>query len=94
MDLFTYRAGREIGSLSAALEGLDQIVFTGGVGENSAPIRAAICARSAWLGVEIDDAANAANAGVISTPESRVTVRVIPTDEEAMLALHGRELLA
>lgn len=94
VDLFTYRAAREIGSLSAALEGLDQIVFTGGVGENSAPIRAAICARSAWLGVEIDTTANAANAAVISTPASKVVVRVIPTDEEAMLALHGRELLA
>ncbi|WP_210395509.1 acetate/propionate family kinase [Motiliproteus sediminis] len=94
VDLFTYRAAREIGSLSAALQGLDQIVFTGGVGENSAAIRAAICARSAWLGVEIDAEANAANAAIISTPGSRIRVRVIPTDEEAMLALHGREMLA
>ncbi|WP_207062569.1 acetate/propionate family kinase [Motiliproteus sp. SC1-56] len=94
VDLFTYRAAREIGSLSAATQGLEQLVFTGGVGENSAPIRTAICERSRWLGIEIDPAANAASADVISTGASRVTVRVIPTDEESMLALHGMEMVA
>ncbi|MEH6627339.1 MAG: acetate/propionate family kinase [Motiliproteus sp.] len=93
IDLFTYRAGREVGSLSAALEGLDQIVFTGGVGENSAPIRAAIVNRCRWLGVELDEEANNQGAEIISTPDSRICVRVIATDEEAMLALHGLEVL-
>ncbi|MFT6916073.1 MAG: acetate kinase [Motiliproteus sp.] len=93
VELFGYRVAREIGSLSAALEGLEQIVFTGGVGENSAEIRADICARSQWLGVQIDERANRANAEIISTPDSRVIVRVIPTNEERMLALHGMELL-
>lgn len=94
VELFSYRVAREIGSLSAALEGLEQIVFTGGVGENSAEIRADICARSQWLGIQIDASANQANAEIISTPGSRVIVRVIPTDEEGMLALHGMEMLA
>ncbi|MFT5722573.1 MAG: acetate kinase [Motiliproteus sp.] len=94
VELFGYRVAREVGSLSAALEGLEQIVFTGGVGENSAEIRADICARSQWLGVQIDAHANRANAEIISTPDSLVKVRVIPTDEERMLALHGMEMLA
>ncbi len=93
IDLFTYRAGREIGSLCAALEGLEQLVFTAGVGENSATIRAEISRRCGWLGVELDAAANAANQPIISTAASRVLVRVIPTDEEAMLALHCLEVL-
>ncbi len=93
IDLFTYRAGREIGSLSAALEGLEQLVFTGGVGENSAPIRKAIVNRCRWLGAELDEDANNRGAEIISTPSSRVCVRVIATDEEAMLALHGLEVL-
>ncbi|MCW8886715.1 MAG: acetate/propionate family kinase [Motiliproteus sp.] len=93
IDLFTYRAGREIGSLSAALQGLEQLVFTGGVGENSAPVRAAIVNRCRWLGAELDTDANNRGDGIISTPNSRVVVRVIATDEEAMLAQHGQEVL-
>ncbi len=93
IDLFCYRAAREIGSLAAALEGLQQLVFTGGVGENSPEIRELICQRCQWLGVELDAQANREQARIISTPGSRVTVRVIPTNEEAMLALHGAELL-
>lgn len=94
VDLFTYRVAREIGSLSAAMEGIEQLVFTGGVGENSAEVRAEICRRSRWLGVEIDPAANAAGRAIISSDNSRVLVRVIPTNEEGMLALHGMEVLA
>ncbi len=94
VDLFTYRVAREIGSLSAAMEGIQQLVFTGGVGENSAEVRAEICHRSRWLGVEIDSAANEAGNTVISTADSRIQVRVIPTNEEGMLALHGMEMLA
>ena len=94
VDLFTYRVAREIGSLSAAMEGIEQLVFTGGVGENSAEIRAEICRRSAWLGIEIDARANQANAELISTASSKIQVRVTATDEEGMLALHGMEMLA
>ncbi|MEH6469801.1 MAG: acetate/propionate family kinase [Halopseudomonas sp.] len=94
VELFCYRLAREIGSLSAALEGLEQLVFTGGVGENSAEIRADVCRRSHWLGIQIDQAANQAGAEIISTADSRVVVRVIPTNEEGMLALHGMEMLA
>ena len=94
VELFCYRVAREIGGLSAALQGLEQLVFTGGVGENSAEIRSQVCQRSRWLGIEIDEAANRDGAEVISTSNSRVLVRVIPTDEEQMLAQHGMELLA
>lgn len=93
VNLFCYRVAREIGSLGAALEGVEQLVFTGGVGENSAEIRSLVCQRSRWLGIEIDDAANRANAEIISTPNSRVCVRVIATDEEQMLAQHAMEVL-
>ena len=93
VSLFCYRVAREIGSLSAALEGLEQLVFTGGVGENSAAIRSEVCRRSRWLGIEIDEAANAANQELISTRDSRIQVRVIATDEEQMLAQHAMEVL-
>ena len=94
VDLFCYRAAREIGSLAAALGGLDALVFTAGIGENAAEVRRRICAQSAWLGVEIDDAANAANAARISAAGSRVDVRVIPTNEEMVIADAVRELIA
>ena len=77
-----------MGALMVSLEGLDCLVFTAGIGENDPVIRAAICARLAWTGLVLDEAANAANAPVISSPESRVIVRVIPTDEERQIALH------
>ena len=86
VDLFCYRIGRELGSLAAALGGLDAIVFTAGIGENSAPIRAAVCRHAAWLGVEIDLKANTGGGPRISTPTSRVAAWVIPTDEEKMIA--------
>jgi acetate kinase len=88
VELFVYRLAREAGGLASSLGGLDGLVFTAGIGEHAADIRALACARLAWLGVEIDPAANAAHAPVISTTSSRVKVRVIPTDEEAMTALH------
>ena len=93
VDLFTYRVAREIGSLSAAMGGIEQLVFTAGVGENSAEIRSEICRRSRWLGIEIDSAANEAGNTIISTADSRIMVRVIQTNEEAMLALHCMEML-
>jgi len=93
IDLFVYRAARELGSLAAALGGLDAIVFTGGIGEHAAPIRAAIGEASRWLGVEIDPGANARHGPRISADSSRVRAWVIPTNEELMIARHTMALL-
>jgi acetate kinase len=94
IDVFTYRIRREMGSLVAALGGVDALVFTGGIGENAAPIRERVCRDAAWLGVELDAAANAAGGPRISTPASRVAVWVIPTNEELMIARQTRRVLA
>jgi acetate kinase len=93
IELFVYRIGRELGSLAAALGGLDALVFTGGIGEHAAPIRAMVCERTAWLGVALDPAANDAGGPRISTAGSRVGVWRIPTDEELMIARHTLRLL-
>lgn len=94
IEVFVYRVARGIGSLAAALGGLDGIVFTAGVGENAAPIRAAVCEACRWLGVVLDPAANEARAATISAAGSRVGVRIIPTDENLMIARHTRAALA
>lgn len=94
IELYVYRIGRELGSLAAALGGLDAIVFTAGIGENSSLIRARVCEAAAWLGVQVDPAANAAGGPRISAPGSRVPAWVLPTDEEAMIARHVRALLS
>ena len=94
IDYFVYRASLFAGMLAAALQGVDALVFTAGVGENSAAVRAAVAAKMGWLGVLIDAAANAKHARLISTPESRVTVYVLPTDEELMIARHTLALLS
>jgi len=86
IDYFTYRLAREAGSLAAALGGLDALVFTAGIGEHSAPIRAAVAARCAWLGLELDPQANAAGGPCISRVGSRVSAWCVPTDEERMIA--------
>ncbi|MBZ0167932.1 Acetate kinase [Candidatus Methylomirabilis lanthanidiphila] len=93
IDLFVYRIGRELGSLAAALGGLDAVVFTAGIGERAAPIRERVCRDAAWLGVDLDPEANAAGGPLISTPNARVAVWVIPTNEELMIARHTRRLL-
>jgi acetate kinase len=93
IDLFVYRIGRELGSLAASLGGLDALVFTGGIGENVAPIRARVCRDAAWLGLEPDEAANQSGGPRITLPGSRVTVWVIPTNEELMIARHTLRLL-
>ena len=93
LDVFVYRARRELGSLAAALGGLDALVFTAGVGENQPEIRRRICAQAAWLGVELDAAANAGNGPRISAVGSRVSAWVVPTDEETMIARHVARLL-
>jgi acetate kinase len=94
IDYFIYRIGRELGSLVAALGGLDALVFTAGIGENSPSIRAAVGERAAWLGVDIDPSLNATR-GVtrISTPQSTVPVFVIPTNEELVIAQHTAALV-
>jgi acetate kinase len=93
IDLFVYRIRRELGSLAAALGGLDAIVFTAGIGERAAPIRERVLRDAAWLGVEFDAQANAEDGPRISTGASRVSAWVIPTNEELMIARHTRELL-
>ena len=93
VDLFVYRIGRELGSLAAALGGLDALVFTAGIGERAATVRERICRQAAWLGVELDAQANASHGPRISTAASRVAAWVIPTNEELMIARHTREVL-
>jgi len=93
VDLFVYRIGRELGSLAAALGGLDAVVFTAGIGENVALIRERVCRAAAWLGIELDPEANAEHGPRITTASSRTTGWVIPTNEELMIARHTREVL-
>ncbi|MBC7952972.1 MAG: acetate/propionate family kinase [Rhodospirillaceae bacterium] len=93
VELFVYRIGRELGSLSAAMGGLDALVFTAGIGERSVPVREKVCQAAAWLGVDLDSAANAKHGPIITTAGSKVPVFVIPTDEEMMIAKHTRSVL-
>lgn len=94
LDVYVYRLAREIGSLTAALGGLDTVVFTAGVGENAAPIRARIMALCAWLGIRLDEDANARGAERISHPDSAVNVLVIPTDEQIIIARGATRVLS
>jgi acetate kinase len=94
LDYFVYRIGLQAGMLAAALGGLDAFVFTAGIGENSVSVRARVAERIAWLGVELDAAANAARETRISRSDSRVALYVVPTDEELMIARHTLALLA
>ncbi len=93
VDLFCYRVVRELGSLSAAIGGIDALVFTGGIGEHAAEVRRRICQQSAWLGIDIDEHANADHEIRISAARSTVDVLVIPTNEEWMIARHTTALL-
>ena len=88
LDVFVYRVGRELGSLAAALGGLDALVFTAGIGEHAASIRARIGRDAAWLGVGLDETANDRGGPCISAPASRASAWVIPTNEELMIARH------
>lgn len=94
VELYCYRVAREIGSMMSALGGLDAIVFTAGVGEHSAPVRARICELMGWAGVALDVSCNEAHATRIEAADSTVAVAVVPTDEEGMIARYTRELLA
>jgi acetate kinase len=93
VDYFVYRAAKEIAAMASALGGIDALVFTAGIGENSAEIRRRIAEASAWLGIDLDPAANAARGPRISKPDSRVSAWVIPTNEELMIARHTAALL-
>ena len=93
VDLFVYRIGRELGSLAAALGALDALVFTAGIGEHAPEIRARVCEDAHWLGITLDEKANAKGGPRISTPGSAVSAWVIPTDENLMIARHARRLL-
>jgi acetate kinase len=93
VDYFVYRIALNAGMLAAALGGLDAFVFTAGIGEHSATIRARVAEKLAWLGVDLDAAANGAQKSLISRPESRVALLIVPTDEELMIAQHTLALL-
>jgi acetate kinase len=93
VDLFVYRIGRELGSLAAALGGLDILVFTAGIGENATTIRARVCEDAKWLGVRLNEAANLRGGPRISRDGSAVSVWVIPTDEELLIARHAHNVV-
>jgi acetate kinase len=93
IDLFIYRISHELGSMAAALGGLETLVFTGGIGEHAAEIRARVCRDAQWLGITLDEAANAAGGPRISSPDARASAWIVPTDENLMVARHTRRLL-
>jgi len=93
LDYFVYHVSRQLGALAAALEGVEGIVFTAGIGEHSPELRARICRRAAWLGLRLDEAANRAGGPRITRPDSAVAAWVIPTDEEMVIARHTLELV-
>jgi acetate kinase len=93
VDLFVYRIGRELGSLAAALGGVDALVFTAGIGEHSAAIRARVCRDAHWLGVRLDERANEAGLPRISALDAAASAWVVPTDENLMVGRHTRRLL-
>jgi acetate kinase len=93
VDLFVFRIAREIGALTASLNGLDGLIFTAGIGEHAPQIRAMVCARLGWLGAVLDEEANAREGFAISRPESRIAIHVIPTSEETMIARHTLDMI-
>ena len=93
VNYFVYRAAKEIGALAASLGGIDALVFTAGIGENSPEIRSRICDASAWLGIDLDTNANSTKQTRISRPGSRVSVWTIPTNEELIIARHTGVML-
>ncbi|XYK82536.1 MAG: acetate/propionate family kinase [Labrenzia sp.] len=94
IEYYVFRLRRELGAMAAVLSGVDTLVFTGGIGENSALIRQRVCTDQEWLGIQIDPALNNAGDGPISTQSSKVTVLVVPTNEEEMIRRHTEALLA
>jgi len=94
IELFVYRISREIGSLAAALGGIDALVFTAGIGEHAAQVRQRVCNAAAWLGVELDEAANRAAGPRLTREGSKISVWVVPTNEDLMIARHTWRVLA
>lgn len=94
VEMFCYQARKTICAMAGAIDGVDTLIFSGGIGEHAAEVRARVCERLSHLGITLDAAANLAGAPVISAPASRVCVRVMHTDEEAMMAEEARALLA
>jgi acetate kinase len=94
VELFCYQAKKSLGALTAVLGGLDTLIFTGGIGEHAAPVRERVCAGLAFLGLQIDPARNARHAPIISPDRAAVTVRVMATDEDVMIAEHTHDLLS
>jgi acetate kinase len=93
IDYFVYAIRKQLGSLTAALGGLDALVFTAGIGENSATVRRRVCERLEWLGITLDPDANESGADVISAPGTSTKVLIVRTSEETMIALHVLEAL-
>jgi acetate kinase len=94
VDLFAWSAAKAAGAMTVSLEGLDGVVFTAGIGEHDAAMRARICERLAWLGLRLDDEANEDHRTCISAPDSKVTVLVVATDEERMIARHSLAIVS
>jgi acetate kinase len=92
IEMFCYTAAKMMGAMAVALEGVAEIVFTGGIGENDAPVRTAICARLASLGVVLDAESNRRGTGRVSADASRCTVQVLPSQEDEQIARHARAL--
>lgn len=93
VDLYVYRIRKELGALMAALSGLDLLVFTGGIGENSSRIRSRVCRNNEWLGLTLDEDLNTSGQTLISTPGSKIDICVIPTNEEWVIASHTYALI-
>jgi acetate kinase len=93
IDMFCYSVGKQIATIIVALNGVDMIVFTGGIGENDAEVRAEICARLSWIGIDLDCAANLTAKNPINGPLSRCGVQVMASEEDAQIARHGRALM-
>ncbi|OCK53814.1 acetate kinase [Bradyrhizobium sp. LMTR 3] len=93
LDLFAFSIARQISAMASSLGGMDCLVFTGGIGEHASTIRADVCVRLRWLGVELDDKANELSKNRISPKESRIDVRIIPADEEIVIARHCSTLV-
>src|SRR5262249_31120626 len=93
VDMYCYHVRKFIGAFAAVLNGLDTLVFTGGIGDRAAPVRAEICRGLEHLGVTLDPKRNVEHADVISAPNSACEVRVVPTDEDLMIARHTRRLV-
>jgi acetate kinase len=92
VDQFCARIAEQIAAMASSIGGIDVLIFTGGIGENSHEVRQKICALLEWMGLQFDDSVNVQNREVISAPDSRVEVLIIPTDEEIMIAQHTREV--